>query len=210
MTFSPQARFPSETPTLQITSEADYIDTTGQTHLITLTLAGVYRHPTWDLFTSTGFDKAQTMNLLVAGRTAEQLRRSLGDEAIGNDPTRIDPTTNPTGGATDQILKDVTGDWISSLVGDQLKELTHLDVFRVLFGVGSWSAHGEEKILENFNLIGEFEQTIRGRTINVHGEFRTPYKINLQGGYLDKSYNDQIENDISDWQAKLVYRWFLP
>ena len=210
VTFSPQARFPSETPTLQITSEADYIDTTGQTHLITLTLAGVYRHPTWDLFTSTGFDKAQTMNLLVAGRTAEQLRRSLGDEAIGNDPTRIDPTTNPTGGATDQILKDVTGDWISSLVGDQLKELTHLDVFRVLFGVGSWSAHGEEKILENFNLIGEFEQTIRGRTINVHGEFRTPYKINLQGGYLDKSYNDQIENDISDWQAKLVYRWFLP
>ena len=34
------------------------------------------------------------------------------------DPTRIDPTTNPSQGFAVQIVKDLAGDWVSGLLGD--------------------------------------------------------------------------------------------
>jgi hypothetical protein len=178
--------------------------------VITATIAGTLQAPTWDLRTSTGYNKSQTLSLLVLGRNQEQLRRSLGDQQLGGDPTRADPTTNPSQGFADQIVKDLAGDWVSGLLGSSLTRLTGVDVLRIEIGFGSIRLHLEKKMLENARILGDAEQTIRGSTINARAELKTPFVVSLQGGYLNKNYYDPAEQDIEDINLKLVYRLFIP
>jgi hypothetical protein len=203
---------PASNPELHVTSEADYRDLSGQDHVITATISGTLQQLTWDLRTSTGYNKSQTLSLLVLGRSPDQLRRALGDQAIGTDPTRIDPTTNPGQGIADQIVKDLAGDWVSDLLGSSLTKLTGLDVLRIEIGFGSIGLHAEKKMLENLKVFGDAEQTIRGQTIKLRAELRTPFVVNLQGGYLNQNYYDPAEQDIVDYDVKLVYRYrlFIP
>ncbi|MEO7730540.1 MAG: translocation/assembly module TamB domain-containing protein, partial [Kofleriaceae bacterium] len=208
---------PASNPDLHVTSDADYRDLSGQDHVITASIAGTLQQPTWDLRTSTGYNKSQTLSLLVLGQNQEQLRRSLGDQTLGGDPTRADPTTNPSQGFADQIVKDLAGDWVSGLLGNSLTKLTGLDVLRIEIGFGSIGFHVEKKILENAKLLGDAEQTIRGTTIKARAELKTPFvivrggeKVSLQGGYLKQNYYDPAEQDIEDINVKLVYRVFIP
>lgn len=186
-------------PVLNVVSEApDFRDLSGQEHLITLTISGTLSSPTWDLKTSTGYNKSQTLSLLVLGRNQESLRRSLGDQALGADQTNQDPSTNPSQGVADQIVKDIAGDWVSDLLGDSLAKFTGLDVLRLEIGFGSIGLRFEKNILDNLKLVGDGEQTIRGATVNVRAEFKTKHNISLQGGYLNKNFNDPAEQDIND------------
>jgi len=201
---------PANNPDLHVASDADYRDLSGQDHVITVTIGGSLQLPTWDLRTSTGYNKSQTLSLLVLGRNQEQLRRSLGDQNLGGDPTRVDPTTNPSQGFADQIVKDLAGDWVSGLLGSSLTKLTGLDVLRIEIGFGSIGFHVEKRMLENAKLLGDAEQTIRGTTIKALAELKTPFVISLQGGYLNQNYYDPAEQDIKDYNVKLVYRVFIP
>lgn len=210
--FARQSRFPAETPTLDIQSEADYRDPGGQDHVITLRIEGTIPHLTWDLYTSTGLDKAQTMSLIIVGRTSEQLRASIGDQGPGADPTRVDASGNQAGNPLDQVVRDFAGDTISLLVEDSLKSATKLDVARPFVTVGAWGFHGEKKVLENINIVGDYEQLYRGgRTTNVRVEFKPLGKnSSIQYNYIDKSFEDAAEDDTTDHQLKLVYRFFIP
>ncbi len=192
-------------PDLKITSEADYRDLTGQDHVITLTIEGAIDSLKWDLHTSTGYNKSQTVALLLLGRNPEQLRRSLGDQILGSNINNIDPTTNPSQGFADQIVKDLAGDWVSDLLENSLTKITRLDVFRIEVGFGSIGLHVEKKVAENVNVIGTYEQTIRGQTINARGEIKTPFRFSLQGGWLKKDFNDPAEQDITDASIKAVF-----
>ena len=112
----------------------------------------------------------------------------------------------------------VAGDWVSSLLGDSLARVTGLDVLRIEISFGSIGLRLEKKILENLKAVGDAEQTIRGSTINLRGELKTPLKaapadggLSLQGGYLRKNFYDPAEEDIDDKSVKLVYRHiFIP
>lgn len=197
-------------PELRVVSDADYRDLSGQDHVVTLTIEGYLDTLKWDLKTSTGYNKSQSVSLLLLGRNPEQLRRSLGDQSLGSDPTVVDPTTNPSQGFADQIVKDLAGDWVSTLLENSLTRLTGLDVLRLEVGFGSIGLHLEKRLFENINLLGTGEQTIKGRTLNVRGEVKTPYDLSLQGGVLKKDFSDPAEEDISDYNLKLIYRIFIP
>jgi translocation and assembly module TamB len=200
-------------PQLNITAEdPDYRDLSGQEHQITLTLTGPLSNPLWDLKTSTGLNKSQTLSLLLLGRSQESLRRSLGDQTLGTAITNQDPTTNPSQGFADQIVKDLAGDWVSSLVGNSLTRLTGLDQFRVEIGFGSIGLHLEKRVLSNISLVGDYEQTIRGVTLNLRGEWRAPLRVTLQGGILTKDFEDPAEQDIQDINLKggRTFRLFTP
>jgi hypothetical protein len=213
-------------PTLSINSEApEYTDLSGQQHVISLAITGTLEQPLWDLKTNTGLDKSQTIALLFLGRNPEQLRRSLGDSSIGVvNATAGDQSTNPSGTFGDQLVKDLAGDWVSSLIGSSLQNVIGLDVLRFELGFGSVKAHVEKKVLENIKLIGEYETTTRGLTYDANLEIRTPVplpqsfrvltnsRLSLQGGVLEKQYNDPADQalNVGDLQAKLVYRLFIP
>jgi len=219
--FSPNDR--AANPTLNLFSEANYQDLSGQQHVITLTISGTLEQPLWDLRTNTGLDKSQTLALLFLGRSPEQLRRSLGDQSIGVvDPTRGETSTNPSAGVGDQVIKDLAGDWVSSLLGNSLTNLLNVDVLRFELSFGTVGVHAEKKVLENIRIIGDGESTSRGYTLNVHGEVRTPWhsplrvftndRFTLQGVFLDKIYSDPADQaqNITDVQGKVVYRLFIP
>ncbi|MEZ4367260.1 MAG: translocation/assembly module TamB domain-containing protein [Kofleriaceae bacterium] len=206
ITFSPRTKLLEGTPALAVTSEADYRDPSGQNNLITLTLTGAYPKITWDLSTSTGLTKAQTATLIFLGRTPEQLRASLGDDVIGKDPTQVDPTAGDDTTLTDQLLKEIAGDWISNQIGDELRRFLPLDVARVYITTGGFGFHGEEQVSENVDGVVDYERTVRGQTVHVRGELRTPSRLSAQVGYLDKTYDDEAEQDITDLQFKVVLR----
>ncbi|MBK7535105.1 MAG: translocation/assembly module TamB domain-containing protein [Myxococcales bacterium] len=210
LNFSQAQRFPAQTPQLNVESEADYRDPSGRDHLITLSLRGTIFQPEWDLRTSTGYNKSQTLALIFFGKTPDQVRQSIGDTALGSDPTRIDPTTNPSAGAADQLIKDFAGNWVSLLLGNSLEDLTGLDVLRFQFDFGSIGLRGEKKLTDNLRGVLDWERTVRGATVNVRGELRTPFRWTLQGAYLDKDFDSEAEEDIQEFQAKLVYRYFFP
>ena len=206
-------------PHLDITSTANYQDISGQQHIITLTIGGTLEQIVWDLKTSTGYDKSQTLALLFLGRNPEQLRRSLGDQAAGSNPQVIETSTNPSAGFADQIVKDLAGQWVSDLLGNSLKEKLNLDMLRFEVGFGSLGIAARLKLLENLSIAGEEEQTIRGTSANVTVELKTPFhparrwtndRLTLQGVYLNKNYYDPAELDISDLKGQLVYHLIIP
>lgn len=207
--FKQSRRFPVQNPELNLESESDYRDPSGRDHLITLSLRGTLDRLDLDLRTSTGYNRSQTLALILLGRTPDQVRQSIGDTALGSDPTRIDPTTNPSAGAADQLIKDFAGNWVSLLLGDSLEGITGLDVLRFQFDFGSIGLRGEKKITDNLRAILDVERTVRGATVNVRGELRTPFRVTLQGAYLNKDFDSEAEEDIREFQAKLVYRYFL-
>ena len=209
-------------PKLEVTSEADFLDLSGQLHIIKLAITGTLDRRQWDLTTSTGYDKSQTLALLFLGRNPEQLRRSLGDQSLGTNPTQVEATTNPSSTFADQIVKDLAGQWVSDLLGDSLTKITRLDVLRFEVGFGSVGFHAEKKAVESIKLTGDGEQTIRGTTINGTVEIKTPYHlpwgvvtddhITVQGVALRKNYSDPAEQDqnYQDIKGQLVYRLFIP
>ena len=207
VTFSPLLP-PGETPTLDITSEADYRDPTGQDHLITLVVKGSLGQPDWDLFTASGLNKAQTLTLILSGRTPEEFRRGLGQQAIGSDPTRINPSTDTSQGYTDELLRQTAGDLLTSTVTDTLRELSGLDVARIEVNTVSFGFHGEKRVFENVQLIGDVERTARGSTVNTRAEARLPLRwpITAEVSWLVKNFDDTAEKDINDLEVKLVLR----
>ncbi|WP_428267097.1 translocation/assembly module TamB domain-containing protein [Haliangium sp.] len=205
VTFSPSKQFPSQTPTVNLQSEGDYRDTGGQYHLITLTLNGSWTRPEWDLYTSSGLNKGQTFTMLFSGRTPAELRKSLGDEAPGTDPGRLDPAV-ASDNAADQILKDVAGDFISLLVEDTLRNLTNLDVARIEIGTSSIGFHAEKKLTDKIGVTGDLEQTGSGRTIDVRGEVQLSDDWSLEGGARSRDFADSAEVDTTDYRLRVVYR----
>jgi hypothetical protein len=226
VTFAPTQRFPSATPALNIRSEADYRDPSGQDHLVTLTIQGNLSRPSWDLTTASGFNKAQTLVLIVSGRAPDDVRRSLGNQAI-SDPTRIDPSTNSSQGYVDELLKDVASIQLEEWVGDTLRDISGLDVARIELNFGSFGFHAEKRLLENVGLIGNLERTDRGSTASGRLELRLPPQTfgrfwglrwipGWQRGHgnitslagearvLSKNYDDAAERDVNDFELEAV------
>ena len=211
VTFSETKKFPGQTPELNVQSEGDYRDSNGQYHLITLTIDGPLSSPKWDLYTSSGLNKGQTVTMLFSGRTPAELRKSLGDEAPGLAPGRFSPSTSTSENVADQLLKDIAGDFISLLVEDTLRNLTTLDVARIEIGTGSIGFYGEKELADNVRMSGNFEQTGSGRTVDVRGEVQVSDRTAVETLYLNKDYDDPAEEDISDFRLRAVWRrYFWP
>ena len=206
-------------PHVDISSTALFTDPSQQQHIITFTITGPLEHYDWDLKTSTGYNRAQTLTLLVAGRNPEQLRRSLGDQGVGSNPQIIETSTNPSNGFADQIVKDLAGDWVSDLVGDNLKDKLHLDNLHFGLSFGTLSVAARLKLIENMPLNFDFESTVRGLTYTLKLDIKTPWhllrpwttdSIGIQGVYLNKNFSDPSEPDITDWRAQAVYHLIIP
>ncbi|MCG8424875.1 MAG: translocation/assembly module TamB domain-containing protein [Proteobacteria bacterium] len=208
--FSGFKKFPDDTPILDLKSESDYRDPSGQEHLITLSVGGTLNALKWDLFTSSGLNKGQTIVLITSGRTPDEFRQSLGDTSPGLTDNRVELSTDPNEGAADEILRELASDFISMYIGDKLRNITNLDVARLEIGTGSIGFHGEIEFFKNLRVLGDIEQTLRGRTWNVRSELRLFDPLSLEGVYLNKDFGDDSEEDFSDLSLRAVLRFFIP
>src|SRR5690606_36973012 len=157
VTFRPRRRFPDGTPEADLRAEADYTDSTGQAHLIHLTVRGTLTSLDLDLRTESGLDRAQTLQLMLAGRTPDEVRAALGDTAIGKPGTVSDSSAQGSSGFVyaDQFVKDLSGDFFSLLIGDSLRNVTQLDVVRLQLGTSAIGAHAERHFTPSIRAIGE-------------------------------------------------------
>ena len=210
VSFSRFKDFPDDTPTLDVTSESDYRDPSGQEHLVTLSIAGTLSALDWDLFTSSGLNKGQTVTMLFSGRTPEEFRKTLGDQAPGGrDPGRVETSTDPIEGVGAQLVKEFGTELISLLIEDKLRNLTTLDVARLEIGTGSIGFHAEKELLQNLRILGDLEQTLRGRTYDVRGQLRLTDRWSFEGEHLSKNFEDDSEEDISETRVRAVWRRFF-
>ncbi|HUS65867.1 MAG TPA: translocation/assembly module TamB domain-containing protein, partial [Kofleriaceae bacterium] len=188
--FSPHKEFPTQTPTLDVKSESNYTDISGREHLITLVLRGPIGQLDWDLFTSTGLNKTQTLSLIVAGRSLDQARNALSDEPIGDTGgQREAATTTEQGGglqAADQLLKTVAGDYFSLLMEEPLKDVTSLDVVRLQLGTQSLGVHVEKKVVPSLTALVDAERALTGWSWDARGEYRLNDTVSADGGLRSK------------------------
>lgn len=209
--FDRLQEFPADTPTIDITSKSDFRDITGQDYVVTLRLVGTWSKIDFSLTTNTGLNTMQTFALITTARTPEQFRSSVGDEAIGGQIGEFEGlrTTAPTDSkfaVADELLKDLSGEALSVLVADPIKNITNLDVFNLRIGAGSIGVHGEKRITRSLRLIGDAEQSSRGRTLVGGIEQRFTDRFSLDGELLQKNFDDEAEDDINNARIKLTYR----
>jgi hypothetical protein len=215
VTFEQFRSFPETTPTLDIRSESEYRDFSGEDHLVVLTLTGPLGQLQWDLFTTAGLNKAQTFLLIVSGRTPEEARRVIGDEPVGRGPgdfagTRSTEAPDGSLALVDQLVKDLAGDFFSLLIEDSIRNVTDLDVARLQLGTASVGFHGEKRFTRSFRVLGDLERSLRGWAWDVRGEYRLLDQLSLEGEYLQKSFDDDVEEDVKNFRIKAVWRWLIP
>lgn len=216
VTFSRVRDFPTTTPNLDITSESTYRDLRGQDHLVKLRLTGPLENISWDLSTASGLNRAQTLTLIVFGRTPADARRLFGDEAIGRrEPGDIDSgsastvDSDSTLAAVDRLAKDLVGDQFNLLIGDKLRDLTKLDVLRVEVGTASWGLRAEKELTESLRLLGDAAWSARGISgvFSLENRFNDTLSIDFNG--LAKRFNDEALDDENDVTLRFSWRKVL-
>ncbi len=214
--FSRFRNFPDETPTLDIRSESDYRDISGQSHLIQLALKGPIGNLDWDLSTNAGLNKAQTFTLIFAGRTPDEARQALlGEEPIGKSSGEF-TTTNSTTGLiegrlviADQLLKQLAGEYFSLLMEDSIRNVTTLDVARLELGTGSIGFHWEKSLLPGLRAVGDVERSLRGWSWDARGEYRLNDSVSVEGGGQQRKFDDEAEEDVSEGRLRVIWRKVL-
>jgi hypothetical protein len=204
VTFKRHYRFPSETPSLDLAGEADYTESNGQQHLIHLKITGNLANINWDLYTDGGLNKTQTISLLLAGRTTEDLREQLGDSGgVGDNKGNI---AQNEGNVYDELVKDLAGDFISLLVEDKLRTVTKLDVARIEIGTTSVGIHAEKDLASNLKILGDLEKSIRAWQAEFRGQIRTSDETAFEAEYKRTDFDNESEEDKRDLRIRGVWR----
>ncbi|MBL4633113.1 MAG: translocation/assembly module TamB domain-containing protein, partial [Kofleriaceae bacterium] len=211
--FSPGLIFPAETPYLDIVSESEFRSSDGQQHLITLHLVGPYSELNWDLSTSTGLNRTQTLQLIYLGRTPDEVRKKLlGDDAISTRPGDLSSQTVESDSPLqdfDEVAKEYSSTLFASIIGDRLRDVTKLDVARLQLGTGSVGFYGEKNVTRSFLLTGEIERSLTGWEWNATGRYRVNDIANVEFGAVQQSFDDEADEDISKGSASITFREFI-
>jgi hypothetical protein len=212
--FSPYQRFPEDTPYLNIQSESSYRATDGQNHLVLLNLSGPLSNLDWDLRTSAGFNKAQTLGLIVSGRTPEDTRQVLGDTPVGRpgqfQGSQSTAPSDNTLQALDQFAKDIAGDWFSLIIEDRLRNFTKLDVARLQVGTASVGFHGEKAVTRSARLVFDVERSLRGWNWGARSEYGLNDSWSLDVEALQQFFDDDADEDRAQVRSKVTWRYLIP
>lgn len=216
VSFSPALQFPYQTPYIDIQSEGEFASSDGQNHLIQLGLRGPISKLEFDLGTSAGLTKQQTMQLLLVGRTPEDVRRSLlGDEAVSGRPGEF--TNQSTSGSDnsldvlDQFTKDIAGDYFSTIIGDRLRQVTKLDVARLQVGTASFGFYGEKVLTRSWKFVGQIERSLNGWNWDLRTDYRFDDQISFGGNILKTYFNEEADDDITRGSIRATLRdYWIP
>ncbi len=211
--FSPRLIFPAETPYLDIVSESEFRSSDGQQHLITLRLIGPYSELNWDLSTSTGLNRTQTLQLIYLGRTPDEVRKKLlGDDAISTRPgdlsNQVVKSDSPLQDF-DEVAKEYSSTLFTSIIGDRLRDVTKLDVARLQLGTGSVGFYGEKKLTRSVLFTGEVQRSLTGWEWNVNGRYRINDTGNLEFGVVRRYFDDEADEEISNGRVSVTVRGFV-
>ena len=151
---------PMEQGTLGLRGEATIEGSNQVDYLITLAVDGPLSNPSIALSSVPNLDPGQITALLFLGRTTDQLRKELG----GGAEYGASSGGSQAAGAADAQVKQLTGEILSSIIEDPLKEVTRLDVISLEVGTESAQIRAGKKLGRFILMTGEYELGLLGDT----------------------------------------------
>jgi TamB, inner membrane protein subunit of TAM complex len=159
---------PAQTPEINLSAETSYVDLDQIEHVITLEMHGTLDKPRIDMSTNTGLASlGQVIPLIFTGLTTDDLRAKVrGEQGAASNAAAADRFSPASiGGSSsraDELIKQVTGDFLSTVFEDQLKRLLKVDCFRVAPGAVSVQVRLCKNFGRSVTLTGEGEATFQG------------------------------------------------
>ena len=148
--FEAEKKIPEETPTIDLSARATYIDNNEQQHELRLMLTGTALSPRLSLTSAEGWSSSQVLQVLILGQNPDELRRIAQGSASG--------VPSSTGGtATDTLAKTVTGATLGQFISDPLKRQFGFDQVNVQFGGSSLQLDACKRISRVFKACGQGE-----------------------------------------------------
>lgn len=166
-------------PFLTLEGNTSIEDNYGDEVLIKLKLSGPIDKVTIQLSSLPEMEQGQILMLLASGKTTQELRRQWhGDpkSLSGTGSTSYNPVE-----VYDQPIKQITGDFLSSLVENPIKMVTKLDTIRFELGSDSFQIKLTKKFLKRIALKSEVEVGFMGK--------------NRQEGSVEIKLHDRVSID---------------
>ncbi len=209
--FSPALEFPYQTPDVNIESESDYRSSDGQDHLVLMSLHGPLAKLQMDFRTSAGLNMEQTSQLILLGRTPDEVRRSLG-ETVTSRPGEFksESTANADSDLLllDQFAKDVASDYFANIIGDRLRKVTKLDVAKLQVGTGSIGFEWEKIVTRSWKFEGEIDRSLNGWNWDVSTDYRFNDQFSLGADILQTFYDDEVDDDKTEGRIRAQLRGY--
>jgi autotransporter translocation and assembly factor TamB len=211
--FSPSKDLPSETPTIIVHADAPFVDAAGVEHRVFLELSGNLENLDWNLHTSTGLNKLETISLVTTGRTPDELRaQARGDasrtQTSGGSSLAAAPgaSQNALAAVSDELIQELTGDFLSSILQDPLRNLTSFDL---TFSLGSDSVRvsAHRALGAILDLNGDYEQspTWRRGSGNVNLRMADDLVLNAQLWF----YKPPVEAEETQTEFRLQLKYHI-
>lgn len=213
---------PDENPTIDFRAEAEYHDRDERVHIVYLAFEGTLGKFDWNLWTSTGFNKAQTLALIITGRSdANDLIRGDRQSSATTSPYGSLGGTSSVGGsstfgsAADPVVKELAGDFVATFIEDPLRNALRLDCARVEPGIESIRLYGcldvELGVIGKIRFEVDHEESYQGlRRTQAGGNMPVTDNISLDLYWLrdpPREENAEFENR---GQARLKFRFRIP
>ena len=217
VSFSGSKRVPDQTPTVIVHADAPFVDAAGVEHRVFLEVSGNLQNLDWDLHTSTGLNRVETLSLITTGRTPDELRaQARGDAARGPviQTSSSAAAASPGSGsaiaaATDEVIQAVTGDVISSLLQDPLRGLTSFDV-TFSFGADSVRASFHKALGAIVELNGEYERATTWYRGSANLNFRAADNLTLNVQFWFFKPPEEAEGAQNAFRLQLKYHVTIP
>ncbi|MBN2724910.1 MAG: translocation/assembly module TamB domain-containing protein [Deltaproteobacteria bacterium] len=166
-------------PFLKLSGTTSIEDNFGDEIMIKLNMNGPLDRIFFNLTSIPDMDQGQILMLLASGKTTQELRKQYhGDPKSGTGTASVN--YNPVE-MYDQPIKQITGDFLSTLVENPIKMVTKLDAVRFELGSDSFQVKLTKKFLKRISLKSEVEVGFLGK--------------NRQEGTFEVKLHDRVSLD---------------
>ncbi len=213
--FSPVKSFPLDTPDFVLTAESPFTDLDGNEHLVLAEARGTLKPNgiVWHLTTNTGLTDAQTLLLITTGRTIQDLRARIRGDTAALERSNYSSigTQSSAASFSDEVIKQVSGNVISLLLQDSLRNFTGLDCARVAPGFESVQFQFCKKLGQVFIFTVDYEQGYQGwLRFRAALNWRTSDNLFLVLQRYDESRIREQDVAQGAWRVQFRYRLVVP
>jgi TamB, inner membrane protein subunit of TAM complex len=189
---------------LGTTSVENYL---GEEILIKLKLLGPINKLTFALTSFPELEQGEILMLLASGRTTSELRQQYHGNprsGTGTGTTNYNPVE-----MYDEPIKQITGDFLSTLVAAPIKMVTKLDLIRFELGSDSFQLRISKKFIKRIKLKGEVEIGFFGQNrqeLGVEMKFHDRLRLDSKIRRYEPGINEYLYETPLTGKVELKYK----
>jgi hypothetical protein len=216
--FAAAKQFPKETPFVVVHADAPFVDVAGVEHRVFLELSGSLDNLDWNLHTSTGLSPIETLSLISTGRTPDELRAQARGDATraqssgpgGSGALAAPGATSTVAAVTDELIQEVTGDFLSQLLQDPLRNLTGGFDWSFSLGSDTVRANVHRSLGAILDLNGDYERATTWYRASANLNLRGADDLTLTLQYWVFKPPEEAEATQNSFRLQLKYHVTIP